>query len=390
MSDPTSATVNVVAPTPVSIRPVSSSSELNRFVDFAYDFYEDYPYWVPPLRGEVTKVLNPKKNPFFEHGSIQTFLARAKDGSIVGRIGAIVNGMHLKKYNDDTGFFGFFECIEDYSVAAQLFDTAANWLKGRGISRVRGPVNPSMNDISGLLVDGFEYHPSIMMPYNPPYYKDYMAQYGFERVMTMWAYYIHYKYARTEKLKRGVKILKHRNPNITLRSLDMKRFDRDARAILDIYNDAWGNNWGHVPMTEAEFAHMAKDMKQIIDPNVVYLLEDNGVPMAFSITLPNLNLALQHVKRGRLFPTGLFQLLLRAKFGGIHDGRTLLMGIKQAYQGKGLDAMLNLAIIEDGPKNGYFGSEMSWVLDNNKAMMKAMDVMGGTREKEYGMFEKKL
>ena len=386
MSDPT-----LIEPSEaIAIRPINSSRDLKRFVDFGYTLYADYPNWVPQLRSEVSKSLNPKKNPFFEHGKLQAFVAEDQGGRIVGRVAGIVNGMHLKKYDDQTGFFGFFECIEDYDIAEQLLDTASGWLKEQGLTRVRGPVNPSMNDISGLLVGGFHRKPSIMMPYNPAYYEEFLEKYGFQRAMTMWAYYIHYKYARTEKLKRGVKILERRNPGIKLRTIDMSRFEEDARAIVDVYNDAWSNNWGHVPMTDAELAHLAKDLKQILDPNIIYILEDEGEPIAFSITLPNINQALEHVKDGRLLPTGLFQLLLRAKFGGIHDGRTLLMGVRKAYQGKGLDAMLNLATIENGPKHGYFGSEMSWVLDNNKAMMNAMGVIGGTQDKEYAMFEKTL
>ena len=390
MPETVPATIKAAPSTRVTVRPLTSSSDFKRFIDYPYTFYSGYPYWVPPLRSEIAKSLNPKKNPFFEHGKLQAFLAEDPSGKIVGRIAGIVNGMHLKKYDDQTGFFGFFECIEDYSIAEQLFDAAADWLGRQGLTRVRGPVNPSMNDISGLLVGGFDREPSVMMPYNPNYYEDFLMRYGFERAMTMWAYYIHYKYARTEKLKRGVKILERRNPGVRLRKIDMKNFDRDARAILDIYNDAWGNNWGHVPMTESEFQHMAKDLKQIIDPNIIFILEDKDEPIAFSLTLPNINLALRHTKNGRLLPTGLFHLLLRAKFGGIHDGRTLLMGIKQSHQGKGLDAILNLAIIEGGPKHGYYGSEMSWVLDANKPMMNAMAEFGGTQDKEYAMFEKKL
>ena len=206
----------------------------------------------------------------------------------------------------------------------------------------------------------------------------------------MWAYYIHYKYAQTSKLKRGVNLLYRRYPSLKMRSLDMSRFAEDAQHILDIYNDAWSKNWGHVPMTDNEFAHLAKDLKQIIDPKIVFIIEDDGYPVAFSITLPNINLALRHVRSGNLLPKGLFQLLSRAWFGGIHEGRTLLMGVRKSHQGKGLDAMLNLKVIESLPEDGYFASEMSWVLDSNKAMMNAMDQMGGTPEKEYVMLEKQL
>jgi hypothetical protein len=288
------------------------------------------------------------------------------------------------------GFFGFFECIEQYEVAEALLDTAADWLRAQGLTAMRGPANPSLNDICGLLTEGFDREPSIMMPYNPAYYADFLARYGFEQVMTMSAYYIHKKYVKLERLRRGVALLQRRKPEITLRTLDMNRFDEEARTVLDIYNRAWENNWGHVPMTENEFAHLAHEMKQIVDPKIVYFLEDAGTPIAFSLSLPNINLALKHVRDGRLVPGGLIQLLARAKFGGIHEVRTLLMGIVPSYRNLGLDAMLHLAIMDDGPPLGYDASEMSWVLDSNHVLINMMDSFGGVFDKRYAMLEKKL
>ena len=374
----------------VTVRPVVSSKDYKHFIDFHYDLCASYPKWVPQLRMEVKKLLDTKKHPFYEHGKIQPFLAFNEQGKVVGRVAAIVNGMHLKKYQDNTGFFGFFDCLEDYTIAQSLLDRASEWLREQGLTHVRGPANPSMNDIAGLLVDGFQYIPSIMMPYNPRYYYDYLTKYGFERAMTMWAYYIHYKYTNTEKLERGVNLLYRRYPTLKMRHLDMKRFEEDAQHILDIYNDAWSENWGHVPMTKPEFKHLANDLKQVVDPKIVFILEDDGYPVAFSLTLPNINLALQNARSGRLLPNALPQLLLRGKFGGIHEGRTLLMGVRKSHQGKGLDAILNLTVIKDLPEDGYYASEMSWVLDSNKPMMNAMEHMGGTPEKEYVMLEKEL
>lgn len=373
----------------VRVRRVASRRDLARFIDFQYAHYAGNPNWVPQLRMDIQKTLNPQKNPFYEHGKIELFLAEDERDRVIGRIAGIVNGMHLKKYADGNGFFGFFECVEEYGVAERLFDAAGEWLRGQGLTGVRGPTNPSMNDVSGLLVTGFDRQPSIMMPYNPPYYPIYLERYGFTRAMTMWAYYIHKKYLSIDKLHRGVNLVYRRNPSITLRKLDMAHFDRDAQMVLDIYNDAWSNNWGHVPMTPKEFAHLAKDLKQIVDPNIVFFLEDAGRPVAFSISLPNLNLALQHMD-GRLLPFGLPQLLLRGKFGGIYECRTLLMGVIKEYQGMGLDAILNLQIMIEGPSHGYQASEMSWVLDSNQAMMNAVISYGGVMDKEYAMYERAL
>src|SRR5690606_17384421 len=375
---------------PVHVHPVTSRSDLRRFVDFQYEHYRSNPYWIPPLRRDALHVVDPRKNAFFEHGSIQPFLALDGAGLIVGRIAAIVNGMHLKKYQDATGFFGFFETVENYDVAAALLSAVRDWLTGRGLTGMRGPTNPSMNDTSGLLTQGFDREPSILMPYNPPYYEDYLLRFGFKRAMTMWAYYIHKKYVKLDKLRRGVELVQRRNPTIRLRPLDMSRYDEEARSILHIYNDAWSNNWGHVPMTENEFAQLARELKQIVDPRLVYLLEDDGQPVAFSITLPNINQLLRRVRDGRLLPLGLPKLLAYSKFGGLYECRTPLMGVLREYQGRGLDAILNLAIIENGSRHGYDGSEMSWVLDTNKRLRNALVSMGGVIDKQYAMFEMRV
>ncbi|HEX7071928.1 MAG TPA: hypothetical protein VF190_14030 [Rhodothermales bacterium] len=369
---------------------VASRSDLKAFVDFPFRLYESYPHWVPPLRRDVAALLNRSKNPFFEHGDIVPFLARNSSGEVVGRIAAIVNGMHLRKYDDAVGFFGFFECVEDPEVARALILAADAELAVRGLKTMRGPANPSLNDVAGLLVGGFDREPSIMMPYNPAYYVDYLASNGFKRVMTMWAYYVHRKYVQTEKLRRGVELVHRRTPGLRIRSLDMGRFRQEASIILDLYNEAWSDNWGHVPMTEREFAHLAKEMKQIVDPRLVFIIEDDTGPVAFSITLPDLNLALKHVRDGRLLPLGLPKLLAYAKFGAVHECRTLLMGVRKKYQGRGLDAVLNLATITEGPKLGYMASELSWVLDSNAAMINSLHAIGAVVDKEYALFDRSI
>jgi len=378
-----------------TVRPISSKRDMNRFIDFVYDFYneKDYPYAVPPLRMDQAETLSPKKNPFFEHGKVQCFLAEDASGNILGRIAAIVNGSYLAKYQDGSGFFGFFESVEIYDVAEALFKAAEEWLRAQGLTKMGGPLNPTINDTAGLLVDGFDRRPSVMMPYNPPYYEGFLKQYGFERSMTMWAYYIHHKYrANFEKLERMIGLLYKRYPGLKLRKLDMKNFDRDAQIIKDIYNEAWSNNWGSVPMTDHEFKHLAGFLKMIVDPRVVFILELDGEPVAFSITLPDLNQVLRYVKRTSVLQA--LPLIFRNRRPGkgsmIHDGRTLLMGVRLKHQGKGFDAIVNHAIVKYGPENGYVGSEMSWLLDANKPMVNAAINLGGVKDKEYAMFEKAL
>jgi len=374
----------------VTIRPVRTRRDRKRFMDLPYRLYKDNPFWTPPLRLDTAHTLNPKKNPFFEHGRLQTFLAEDASGAVVGRIAGIVNGMHLKKYDDGNGFFGFFECEERYEIAEALFDAAAAWLRDQGMTGMRGPTNPTLNDIAGLLVDGFDRTPAILMAYNPPYYQDFLLRYGFERVMTLWAYYVHNKYVKKDRLRRGAAIVHRRNPGLTVRNINMKRFDEEARIVLDIFNEAWSNNWGFVPITDGEFARLAADLKQIVDPRMVYIVEKDGEPVAFSLSLPNINFALKHLPNGRLLPLGLLKLLASTKLGGVHDVRMPLMGVRQAYQGRAFDVLPVLATIENGPSYGYYACETSWVLDTNNVLKNLLLSIGCVVDKEYGMFERSL
>ena len=378
----------------VTVRPVEGGRDRTRFIDVPYDFYPGrYPKWVPPLRRDVKDTLDPSSNAFFEHGDMQLFLAEDASGAVVGRIAGIVNGMHLEKHEDATGFFGFFECVEEYAVAEALLDAAADWLRGQGLRRMRGPANPSLNDTAGLLVDGFDRAPSLLMPYNPPYHEGFLERYGLERAMTMWAYYLHKKYAEYERLQRGVDLVKRRTPGLSLRTLNMDRLEEEVRTVRDIYNDAWSDNWGFVPMTEGELQQLADELKQIVDPEIVFFVEHEGTPVGFSVALPDVNQALRHVPDGRLFPygvpSGLTTLFLHMQYG-IHECRMPLMGIRKDYQGKGLDSMLVLATIENGPANGYAACEMSWVLDTNDRLKNHVESLGAVVDKEYAMFEAPL
>ncbi|MFT4603692.1 MAG: GNAT superfamily N-acetyltransferase [Rhodothermales bacterium] len=373
-----------------SVRPVRGRRERAAFIDFQFRLYKDDPFWVPQLRMDIKKLLNPKKNAFFEHGKMELFLAWDEDGRVVGRIAAIVNGMHLKKYDDNLGFFGFFETVDQQDVVDGLLTAADGWLRAGGMTAMRGPVNPSLNDTAGLLVNGFESAPFVLMTHNPAYYQERLAEAGFQREMTLWAYYIHQKYAKLDKVRRGVSLVRRRNPLLTLRSLNMKRFKEEAATIRDIFNDGWQDNWGHVPMTEAEFDHLALEMKQVVDPRMAYILEMDGEPIAFAILIPNMNQALAKVRNGRLFPFGLLKMLPRIFFGGIQEVRLPLMGIKKAYQGRGFDALMILEIVDRVPPLGYPACEMSWILDNNMPMRNALESLGGTPHKEYAILERPI
>ena len=381
---------NVAAAIGVTVRPVRTKRDLKRFIDFPYRFYKKYPHWVPPLRRDVASLLNPKKHPFFEHGRLQSFLAEDKAGAVVGRIAGIVNGMHLKTFDDGVGFFGFFECEERYETAAALLDAACQWVRDQGLTRARGPANPSLHYTAGVLVEGFDREPSLMMPYNPPYYEGFLLRYGFDRAMTMWAYYIHEKYMKMDRLRRGAELVYRRNPDLRLRTFDVSRFDEEALIVREIYNEAWADNWGYVPITDAEFDYFAAELKQIIDPNLIYILEKDGEPVAFSLSLPNINLGLRRIRNGRLFPTGLFKLLALDKLGGFDEVRMALMGVRPAYQSRAFDVISVLATMDNGPALGYYACEMSWILDSNHTLLNLMPSIGAVVDKEYALFEKSL
>lgn len=369
------------------VRPVRSRWDRKAFIQFPFDLFGDTDVWVPPLRMDVAKLINPKKNAFFEHGDIQLFLARDQDGKVVGRIAGIRNGMHLEKYDDQVGFFGFFDTIHDDAVAKALLDAASGWLKDQGLTAMRGPTNPSMNDVAGLLVDGFDKQPAILMPYNHPWYEGFLLDYGFERKMTMWAYYAHTKFFNKEKMARGISLLKRRYPTLTIRQLNMDRFEEEARLIMDIYNDAWSENWGHVPMTDAEFSQLAKDMKQIIDERLVVFAEIDGEEVGFAVLLPDLNYVFKTIPSGRLLPLGLIKLLTIGTSGVIREARLPLMGVRKAHQGKAIDTLLVHEIVVKSLEVGVLAAEMSWVLDSNKVLINSLESMGGVVDKEYAMFE---
>ncbi|MEQ9105596.1 MAG: hypothetical protein RIE53_12970 [Rhodothermales bacterium] len=370
-----------------TVSPVTSRRDRKAFIQFPFDLYRESNVWVPPLRMDVARLINPRKNAFFGHGDMQLFLARDASGRVAGRIAAIRNGMHLQKYDDAVGFFGFFETVDDDDVAGALLEAAAGWLRSQGLSVMRGPANPTLNDTAGLLVGGFDRQPSILMPYNFPYYEAMLARFGFSRSMTMWAYYSHIKYLDDAKLNRGRDLIMRRYPGLSARRLDMSRFEEEAATILDIYNDAWSRNWGHVPMTDPEFTQLASELKQIVDPRLVVMVEDEGEPVAFAISLPDLNYALKTLKTGRLLPFGLFKLLMLAKSGVIREIRMPLMGVRLSHQGRGLDAMLIAETINTGREIGVQGCEMSWVLDTNMKLRNALEAMNGVKDKEYALFD---
>lgn len=365
----------------VNILEVKSKSELRRFIKFSWKVYEGDSNWVPPLIVDLKTKLNPQKNPFFEHSRARLFIAE-KDGRIAGRIAAVINGNHNRTHNETTGFFGFFECIRDSETAAKLFDTAADYLRAEGMTVMRGPANFSSNDDWGLLVDGFDKPPVVMMPYNPSYYIDLMEDYGFRKAMDLFAFWMEHR-QMTERMMRAAEAMKRRT-KINIRTLNMKDFDNEVKRIRKIYNEAWIKNWGFVPMTENEFNHTARDFKLILDPDLALIAEYEGEPVGFSLAIPDINQALIHIN-GRLLPFGIFKLLHYKK--KINAVRVPIMGVTPEFRNRGIDLVFYYETFKNVTSKGYRAGEFSWMLEINEAMNRQAENMGAKVYKTYRLYD---
>ena len=367
---------------PVTLEAVGSGRSLSRFVALPYRLHTSDPLWTPPLRMEVRKLLSRQKNPFFEHAEAEYFLAR-REGRVVGRIAAIHNRLHNEVHGDKAGFFGFFECEDDAAAAGALFDAVAAWLRARGLDTMRGPANFSVNDEIGLLVDGFDTPPVLMMPHNPRRYVPLVEGAGFTKAKDL----IVFQRAATalpQRLADGAALLEKRY-KIRTRSIDMKRFGDEVALVKKLYNAAWQKNWGYVPMTEHEIDHLAKQLKQIVVPELVIFAEREGETIGFAVALPDLNVALRRNRSGRLFP-GIVKILWAAR--GIHRLRIALLGALPEWQGRGVDALLYKRIWETAMQLGYDWGEAGWILEDNQPMVNGLVRMGFEPYKTYRVYDR--
>jgi len=359
---------------------------MREFIRLPWKIYRNDPYWVPPLLLDMKKLLDRKKHPFFCHSEAELFLARS-GGEPVGRIAAILNNNHNRYHGERTGFFGFFESVNQKEVAAALLDQAAQWAKSQGMVQLRGPMNYSTNETVGLLVEGFDSSPCLMMPHNPRYYAEMIEKSGFDKAMDLYAWWLLTDKGLNEKIVRvGERVLK--DQGIRVRMIDMKRFRDDVELIKKIYNDAWSTNWGFVPMTDAEFEHMAGDLKTIVDPRVVLIAEKDGEPVAFSLALPDFNQALKKIN-GRLVPFGLPKLIYYGRH--IQQVRVLALGIiKKLQNWNGLGAALYYESFRRGVAAGYQSCEFSWTLETNDLINRSMQLFGAKIYKRYRVYERPL
>jgi len=369
----------------MEIKQVKTGRQLKEFIELPFEIYKKDPYWVPPLKAEIKELLS-QKNPFWKHAKKILFIAY-KNGKPAGRIAGIIDDNHNRFHNEKCGFFGFFECVEDVSVSNALFEKTLNWLKEKGMEIVRGPMNPSTNDECGLLIEGFDDPPKIMMPYNPPYYIDFIQEAGFLKAKDLLAFIMDVKKGPINRLLPLAERILRRNPKLSVRKLNKKRFDEEVNIIMDIYNSAWEKNWGFVPMTEEEILYLGKKLKQIVDEDILWIAFYDGDPAGFLMALPDINEALKKIN-GNLNPISLLKLLYWAK--KIKTLRLLTLGVKRQYHKIGLDVLLYTKSLEASLKKGYEKCEFSWILEDNIPTIRSAELMAGRIYKKYRIFEKAL
>jgi hypothetical protein len=358
-----------------------------RFVDVPFRMFGDDPAWVPPMRMSVHDRISPK-NPANEHQDTRLWLARRQDRP-VGRIGACVDTFFNDYQGVSWGWLGFFESHDDPEVANALFDTACRWVKSKGATTAVGPASFTTNDDLGLLVDGFEYPPVFLTTHNPPYYERLWVDAGWQQAMDLWAWL--FTEGVTELSERQRKTLERlrKRANVTVRGMRMADFDAEVGRLFEVYNAAWSKNWGFAPMPEPEIRHLAKQMKQLIDPDLAMVIEKpDGEPVAVSIILPDVNLVMAKIRSGRLLPIGWYRLLRGMK--KVNQGRAFALGVKPGQQNLALGPLLYAEIIDRMTAKGYKTAEASWILATNDRMNGAIEMMGAKRYKTWRLYQREL
>lgn len=373
----------------VEVRETRLGGDLKDFLGVVDMIYRDDPSYVRPLDMDVRERLS-KKNPFFEHGEGIVLTAHDK-GRCVGRCTAQIDREHLARYKDECGFFGFFDTIDDVRVAQALVDRASSWLRGRHMKRMRGPFSLSINEELGCLVEGFDTPPYFMMPHHRAYQGGLIEQAGLTKAKDLFAW----RYTAGQLPDRAVKA--HASvvamPEVKVRHVDLKNVDRDVRIVMDVFNDAWSDNWGFVPLTEKELAKMASDMRLILVPELTQIVEIDGEAVAVALALPNLNEMIADL-RGKLLPTGIIKLLWRLKVRGPRSARLIVLGIRkklrQVRRYAALSTFMYVEMHRAGQRINVLDGELSWTLEDNAPVNVGIRFMGGKKYKTYRLYEKEL
>jgi GNAT superfamily N-acetyltransferase len=370
------------------VQPVESARQLEAFIRFPFRLLRDEPHWVPPLLLERREFYDPRKNPLYEYAQVQLFSA-LRDGQVVGTIAAVRNDRYGQFHPDQAqvGFFGAYDCVPGPEVAGALFQAAGEWLRQQGKTVMRGPFNLTTNDVVGLLVEGFEDDPALMMPYNPAYYAGQFEAAGFTKAKDVFAFSLSAD-EYTGRLDQVAARLSERG-RVRIRPVDLGNWKSELAFVRACYNEAWAQNWGFVPWTDRELDFIAKELKPLVDPRLAHMVEVDGAPAGFAISVPDANEAIK-LARGRLLPFGLARLLWKLKVSKCSRLRTIAMGVLPRHRKRGLDALLVRHLIENALRIGYRSAEMGWVLEDNQPMLAALAHLRARRTKTYRVYDRPL
>jgi hypothetical protein len=373
----------------VEIREIPLGGRLEPFLDVVNYIYRDDPNYVRPLDMDMKQRLS-RKNPLFEHAEGTLFTAH-RNGYCVGRVSAQIDRDHIARHADDTGFFGFLDTIDDEEVAAALLEAASSWLRERGMKKIRGPISMSINEEIGCLVDGFDTPPMILMQHHRAYQGGLIEKAGLAKLKDLyaWRYTVGVVPPRAQKAHDEIDAL----PEVKTRQIDMKNLEAELRVVMDVFNDAWNDNWSFVPFTEAELLKLGDDLRMIANPELSVIVEIDGEPAGFAIALPNVN-ELIHDMNGKLFPGGLPKLLWRLKVVGPKTARLALLGIRRKYRNvrkyAALSAFVMVKMNHAGRGAGIQWGELSWTDEANGPVNVGIKFMGGKVYKRYRVYERAL
>jgi GNAT superfamily N-acetyltransferase len=372
----------------LKVVPVASGKDWQEFIHLPFRLYRGNPYWVPPLKKQVREYLD-TRHPFYQGGRAERELFLAvRANRTVGRIAAILNRAHNEFHGDRWGFFGFFECEEDHQAAQDLLAAAGQWLRQRGCNELVGPTSPSTNYECGLLVEGFDEPPTVMMTYNPPYYPQLLQEAGLEKAKDLYAYWSPVHPGSLERLRRFSQRTQEREPELSVRPVNLKDFANEVRIIQDIYNKAWEKNWGFVPTSQEEFAWLAKELKPLVDPKLLYIAFFAGDPAGFLLALPDVNPALAQLKGSMANPLR----LLRAWWVGrkLEGLRLITMGVKGEYRLRGIEGVMFYHGLQAALERGYRWCEYSWILEDNELAKRTVRLMDAQLKKIYRLYRQPL
>jgi GNAT superfamily N-acetyltransferase len=382
----------------LEIERVSNNKQLKEFVSVPWAVYKNEPNWVPFLYFERLEFFDKNKNPFFEHAEADYFIAR-RDGRPVGTIAAILNHRHNEFHQENVAHFGVFEVMNDPEAAAALLQMACNWAEERGAERILGPFNLSTNDECGLLIEGFDDPPAILMTYNPPYYMDFLEAAGFQKAMDLYAWLKDTEELAAEgglpdKLLRIVGKVKDRY-KLTVRPLNKSNWEHEVAGVKIVYNDAWEKNWGFVPMTDGEINRLAEGLRPIVDERIAFMVEKEGQPVGFCLNLPDISQLLHEIRPGPSLISSyaaIARVLFHLRFNKekVTRMRAIAFGVKQDFRARGVDGLLLYEACSRAAPVGYKWLEASWILETNDKMNQTIELFGCTLYKKYRIYEKQL